>query len=133
MSLQIRFITQLLETDKKYYASIPTLLGHAAKYYSPDMYMRINDELESTAQAWQDPEHMLNYVKVFLEILKKYYKFTDNRISAHLIANDPAVQNRTFRNTHYNRRKINADTHTLNATENTSKCVVCQREPQHIT
>ena len=78
MSLQIRLITQLLETDKKNYAIIPTLLGHATKYYSSDIYMKINDELESVAQAWNDPEHMLSYVQVFLEILKKYYKFTVN-------------------------------------------------------
>ena len=36
LSQQIRLVTQLLETDHKYYASVPALLGHAAKYHSPD-------------------------------------------------------------------------------------------------
>ena len=66
LSTQIKLITQLLETDKKYYASIPTLLAHAAKYYSSDIYMKIHDELEATAHAWHDPEHILNYVQVFI-------------------------------------------------------------------
>ena len=77
LSQQIKLITQLIETDKKYYVSVPALLGHAAKYHSPDLYMRIHDKLDMYAQSWNDPDHTLNYVSVFLNILKKYYKITD--------------------------------------------------------
>ena len=40
LTQQIRLITKLLETDHKYYASVPALLDHAAKYHTPDLYMR---------------------------------------------------------------------------------------------
>ena len=45
LSQQIKLITQLIETDKRYYARVPAFLGHTAKYHSPDMYMRIHDEV----------------------------------------------------------------------------------------
>ena len=77
LSQQIRLITQLLETDKTYYASVLALLGH-------DLYMRIHDELDRTTQSCNDPDRTLNYVTTFLQILKKYYKIMDSKISAHL-------------------------------------------------
>ena len=97
LTQQIRLITKLLETDHKYYASVPALLGHAAKYHTPDLYMRIHDDLTAYSQAWHDPERSYNYVKPFLEILKKHYKITDDKISAHMIANDPAIPQNAHR------------------------------------
>ena len=70
LSQQIRLITQLLETDHKYYASVPALLGHAAKYHTLDLYMRIHDDLTTYSQTWNDPERTFNYVKVFLDSQK---------------------------------------------------------------
>ena len=74
ISQQIRLITKLIETDHKYYASVPALLDHAAKYHTPDLYMRIHDDLTTCSQTWNDPERLHNYVKVFLEILKNTTK-----------------------------------------------------------
>ena len=67
------------------------------------MYMRIHDKLDMYA---------LNYVTVFLNILKKYYKISDNKISAHLIANNPAMRQDAHRYSYHGRRQFNADTHT---------------------
>jgi len=38
LTQQIRLITKLLKTDHKYYASVPALLGHAAKYHTPEIH-----------------------------------------------------------------------------------------------
>ena len=51
LTQQIRMITRLLETDHKYYASVPAILGHAAKYHTPDLYIRIQDDLTIYSQA----------------------------------------------------------------------------------
>ena len=85
LSKQIKLITQLLETDKRYYASVPSLLAHAAKYHSPDMYLRMHDDIQAIAHRWNDPEHLQNYVPAFLDILMKYLRLIDNTISTHQI------------------------------------------------
>ena len=85
LTKQIKLVTQLLETDKRYYTSVPSLLAHAAKYHSPDMYLRMHDELQEVAHRWNDPEHLQNYVPFFLELLKKYLRLTNKKFSAHQI------------------------------------------------
>ena len=132
LSQQIRLVNQLLETDHRYYASVPALLGHAAKYHSPDLYMRIHDELNTFSQTWNDPDRTFNYVKVFLGILKKYYKLTDNKISAYMIANDPEMRQNAHKHSYHGRRQYSANTNTLAAKES-YKCKLCQGDHTYLT